>query len=210
MYSTKTMDLVVITFLLVILSYSSVAKFDAYAKPKTNFSDILCTKNPAPNPGGINYSCCYFTNLLPDGKPGQQSQEFCADCQLKADGSYACGDYHQVFRTTGNPLPVQSAQPPSTALPPSGTTSPLPVSPSPTKQQTLTTTCPDGSAPDANGNCPSANTQGQGTTQSTQIPSTGDNTTPSKHHKGSGTTTGHPKGSNTLTSPPLATDQGTQ
>ena len=104
MFSSKEAAiLAIISFIAVILIYSPMAKFDAFAKPKRNFSDILCTKNSAPNPGGINYSCCYFTNLLPDGKPGQQSQEYCADCQLKPDGSYACGDYRQVFRTTENP-----------------------------------------------------------------------------------------------------------
>ncbi len=117
--------LVVITFLVVILIYGSIAKFNASAKPK-NFSDILCTKNPSPNPGGINYSCCYFTNLLPDGKPGIDSHEYCADCQLKSDGSYACGEYHQVFRiignTTGLPGRLGNAQSPSTPPPPSNET----------------------------------------------------------------------------------------
>ncbi|HZI71570.1 MAG TPA: hypothetical protein VFD60_10475 [Nitrososphaeraceae archaeon] len=181
--SKEVVTLVVMMFLLVILIYSSVAKFDAFAKPKRNFSDILCTKNPAPNPGGINYSCCYFTNLLPDGKPGQQSQEYCADCQLKPDSSYACGDYHQVFRTTENPPLVGPAQPPSTALPPSGATSPPPVSPSPTKQQTLTTnTCPDGSQPDANGNCPTSPPP-TATNQQVTPPTT--TTSSHHHHKGS-------------------------
>ena len=152
--SKEATTLVVITFLVVILIYSSVAKFNASARPK-NYNDILCTKNPSPNPGGINYSCCYFTNLLPDGKPGQQSHEYCADCQLKPDGSYACGDYHEVFQTIGNPPSVGLAQPPSAALPPSSATSPPSESPPPTNQQPPTTaTCPDGSAPDANGNCP--------------------------------------------------------
>jgi hypothetical protein len=163
--SKQPVTLVLITFLLVILIYSSVAKFNASAKPK-NYNDILCTKNRSPNPGGINYECCYFTNLLPDGKPGQQSHEYCADCQLKPDGSYACGDYHPVFRTTENPPSVGLAQPPTNALPPS------------TQQQA--TTCPDGSSPDANGKCPPVT---QGSPPSSQS-STEDNTN-NNNNKGS-------------------------
>jgi len=176
--SKEAAILAVISIIAVILIYSPLAKFDAFAKPK-NFSDILCTKNPTPNPGGINYSCCYFTNLLPDGKPGQQSHEYCADCQLKPNGSYACGDYRQVFRTTENPPLVGPAQPPSTALPPSGATSPPPVSLSPTKQHTLTTTCPDGSAPDANGNCPITTTINPSQNLASNNPQQ------AHHHKGS-------------------------
>jgi hypothetical protein len=170
--------LVVISFLVVILIYSSVAKFDASAKPK-NYKDILCTKKSSPaQEASITL---YFTNLLPDGKPGQQSHQYCADCKLKPDSSYACGDYHEVFRTIGNPPSVGLTQPPSAALPPSSATYPPSESPSPTNQQPPTTaTCPGGSAPDANSNCPTSTT-----TNNQQLAPSSSTLTEQNHHKGS-------------------------
>jgi hypothetical protein len=101
----QAITLVVMIFLLIILIYSSVAKFDTYAKPK--ITDIQCTKKSGPNPGGIFYDCCYWTL----NSKGQADHYYCADCYKKPDGSYACGDYNQQF------LPVENG---TQLLPPGG------------------------------------------------------------------------------------------
>lgn len=152
--------------------------------------------------------------------------------------NWDCSDWAQTFRTSGNtPLPPAGpAQPPSTPPPASNETylnnlpgnigtvqspsTPPPPSlnaipppsalPSPTKQQTLTTTCPNGLLPDANGNCPTTTTntnqqsgltsnnnnshqQGnhhKGSNQPTQTGGGGQETTATKKHKGSKTDQG--------------------
>ena len=75
----------------------------------------------------------------------------------------------------GNALPPSSSPPLNAVPPPSAL-------PSPTKQQTLTTTCPDGSLPDANGNCPTttANQQSGSTSNNNN-----NNPQQGHHHKGS-------------------------
>jgi hypothetical protein len=91
----------------------------------------------------------------------------------------------------------QTQQPPSTP----------PSTPSSQKQQTLTTTCPDGSAPDANGNCPTSSTNQQGGSTSNN-----NNPTPG-HHKGSNNQPTQTGGGQQLTATKKhkgsKTDQGT-
>lgn len=53
---------------------------------------------------------------------------------------------------------VEPGQSPSIPPPPSNAIPPPSIFPSPSKQQTLTTICPDGYAPDANSNCLSSTT----------------------------------------------------
>ena len=106
---------------------------------------------------------------------------------------------------------IGTLQPPSTSPPPTLNAIPPPSAlPSPTKQQTLTTTCPNGLLPDANGNCPTTpttttNQQGGSTSnnnpqqghhhkgsnnQPTQTGGGGQETTTTKKHKGSKTDQG--------------------
>ena len=137
-------------------------------------------------------------------------QDWCYDCVKSSTGNWICGNRYMPRTSVGtiNSLPPAGpAQPPSTPPPPSNEThvnnlpgnigtvqpssTPLPPSlnaipppsalPSPTKQQTLTTTCPNGLPPDANGNCPTSTTttNQQGGLTSNNNPQQGHN------HKGS-------------------------
>lgn len=220
--SKKVAVLVVITFLLVVLVYSSVAKFDALARQKKPTSDITCNKKLDLNTGkwdGSSYQCCYWSL----DSQGHAQNYFCADCSTAADGvSLACNDYHSVFTASGNPtnaLPpsnnTSTVPPESIFKMPPGTTNVLP--PPSLQEQQPPITCPDGSTPDANGVCPppehhKGSNLGQlgGSLLNNNNPSsstsTGDNNNnndntnkPSKH-----------KGGGILTPPPLTTNQGTQ
>lgn len=176
--STKkeAVALVVVTFLVIILIYSSVAKFDALARQKKPTSDITCNKKLDLKTGkwdGSSYQCCYWSV---DSK-GNAQDYFCADCSTAADGvSLACNDYVQVTKGTppGGIVKVPSGNP-TNALPPSNNTSTVPpesifkmppgttnaLPPSSLQEQRPPITCPDGSAPDTNGNCPTSNTNQQ-------------------------------------------------
>jgi hypothetical protein len=198
----NTVVLVVISFLLVILIYSSNFKLDAFAK-KT-YSQVTCTYTTK---NQDSQTCCYTEHDTVTGV----NHDFCKLCVKNPQtANWDCSDWAQTFRTSGNtPLPPAGpAQPTSTPPPPSNETyvnnlpgnigtvqspsTPPPPSlnaipppsalPSPTKQQTLTTTCPNGLPPDANGNCPSTPT----TTTNQQGGLTSNNNNPtSEHHKGS-------------------------
>jgi hypothetical protein len=107
------------------------------------------------------------------------------------------------------PANIGTVQSPSTSPPPSNEIPPPSALPSPTKQQTLITTCPDGSASDANGNCPTINTNLQrGLTSNNN-----DNPQQVQHHKGSNQPTQTGGGGQELTATKKhkgsKTDQGT-
>ncbi|HYT42343.1 MAG TPA: hypothetical protein VEP90_08350 [Methylomirabilota bacterium] len=93
---SKPVIFVVISFLALALIYVSISIFYVSAKP--NYTNIECTKNAVLNPGGNQYSCCYGeVNSV-----GALQHWYCATCFKNAEGSLACGDYGQVFRSGGS------------------------------------------------------------------------------------------------------------
>jgi hypothetical protein len=143
----ENMILVIVTFLLFILLCSSASTSIVFAKPVKK-GPIECN-NSADN---LKITCCQ-TQTSSNG----QTATYCTTCDNTAPPSN-CGP--RFIKQENPPPSVGPAQPLSTPPPPSNATTPPPVSPSPTKQQTqTTTTCPDGSAPDANGQCPTQNLQ---------------------------------------------------
>lgn len=92
---------VVISLLAVALIYSSYSSLDVFARPKPNYSTIECHKarESSTGPTTNQYKCCYGEV----NSKGAILHWYCADCTKKADSSFACGDYTEVFRspTTG-------------------------------------------------------------------------------------------------------------
>src|SRR5919197_5310260 len=141
----------VISFLILVLLYSS------FSRSNMVFG-YRCENN-----GDTHVKCCQ-TN--PDGKTA-----WCTVCD-KTDPPSNCTP--RFCEPIGSSCPESSTnavlppppQPPKNALPPSSTPTPPPAStlgPPPStssnEQPPATTpTCPDGSQPDANGNCPSGTT----------------------------------------------------
>jgi hypothetical protein len=194
--SKNAVVLVVISFILVILIYSSVAKFDVFARTKTEYTG--CTKRDPTKSGATSAIECCWTNTE-YGKSGRITAVYstCQTCEYDANGNKIDCRNTSPSRSTGlgnPPQSVGSAQPPSTPLPPppSNAIPPPSAFSSPTKQQTLTTTCPDGSAPDANGNCPpTTNTNQHGElTSNNNNPQQGHHHTGNNNHKGSKTDQG--------------------
>jgi hypothetical protein len=171
---------VIISFLAIILIYSSVAKFNAFARNKIESGG--CTTRDPTKPGATSAKECCWTVTDYD-KSGRITDVYslCQTCEYDSSGNKIdCRDTSPSRSTgLGNTLPPSAgfAQPPSTTPPPPSNALPPSSSsalPSQSKQQTtLTTTCPDGSARDANGNCPSSTTTNQQV-----VPS-------QHHHKGS-------------------------
>ena len=92
---------VVISLLVVALIYSSYSSLDVFARPKPNYTTIECNKarQSSTGPASNQYKCCYGEV----NSQGAIQHWYCADCTKKADSSFACGDYTEVFRspTTG-------------------------------------------------------------------------------------------------------------
>ena len=228
--------LVIITFLLVIMIYSSVAKFDVLARKKVVYTG--CTDRDPTIPGATSALQCCWTNTVYDDTTGKITHVYstCRTCEYDSKGNMIdCRDTSPLTSTgLGNPISAGPTQPPSTpprasnetgvnnppgnigivqppSPPPSLNAIPPPsVLPSPTKQQTLTTTCPNGLLPDANGNCPPTTNTNQ------QSGSTSNNNNPQQghHHKGSNnqpTQTGGAGQESTVTKKHKGskTDQGT-
>lgn len=213
--SKELVTLVVMMFLLVILICSSVTKFEVFARPPATATSCVVVKPTAP---GAVYAerCCdtttYFNSL---GQPTHSSTD-CQVCQYSGGGSLV--DCSTVFNT-GNTGGFNHVPPPTNALPtssisPTGNNTSIPPALSITKehnlgspkgfsspaqkQQPTTNTCPDGSQPDANGNCPTSPPP-TATNQQVTPPTT---TTTSSHH--------HHKGSNNLQGQePMPTTTGT-
>ena len=146
----EALILVIISFLLAILVYGSVAKFDTFAR--SSITATGCTKREPTKPGATSASeCCWLVTNYQSGKI-TQVYSLCQTCEYDSNGNKIdCRNTSPSGRNVGdNPGilagggessigPQPPPPPPSNALPPS-------------------TTCPDGSAPDANGNCPSSST----------------------------------------------------
>jgi hypothetical protein len=79
------------------LIYSSYSS--SYARPKPNYSSIECHKGreSSTGPAANQYKCCYGEV----NSYGQIQHWYCADCTKKADSSYACGAYTEVFLSGG-------------------------------------------------------------------------------------------------------------
>ena len=114
------MIFVVISLLIAILIYSSYSSSYVFAKPKPNFSTIECHKarESATGPAANQYKCCYGEV----NSQGAIQHWYCADCTKKADGSFACGDYTQAFRTGVIEQPPPPKKHSGTVLPDGGGT----------------------------------------------------------------------------------------
>jgi hypothetical protein len=230
--SKKTVVLVVIPFLLVMLICSLVSKPVVFADVKKG--PVGCTPLSGSAlgnglPGLIR--CCQTTTdsegieitlctVCDDTQPpshctkpftlrGESSPPSNAGTVQPPSTPPPPSNETHVNNPPGNIGTVQ--QPPSTP-PPSNAIPPPSVLPSPTKQQTLTTTCPNGLLPDANGNCPTSTTTN--TNQQGELTSNDNNNNPtSEHHKGSNQPTQTGGGGQELTATKKhkgsKTDQGT-
>ena len=169
----EALILVILSFLLVILVYSSVAKFDTFAR--SSITSTGCTKRDPTKPGATSASeCCWLVTNYQAGKI-TNVYSLCQACEYDSNGNKIdCRDTSPSGRNVGaNPetLPGggQSSIGPQQPPPPPPPSNALPPS----------TMCPDGSTPDANGNCPtSTTTNNQQLAPSSSIP------TEQHHHKG--------------------------
>jgi hypothetical protein len=171
--------LAVILFMAVILIYSSVAKFDAFARSSTISTG--CTKRDPTKPGATSAKECCWGVTVTDDKSGRITDVYslCQTCEYDSNGNKIdCRDTSPLRNTgLGNTPPpsVGTEQPPSPTPP----LHPVPPPSAGTEQPSTlqTTTCPDGSAPGANSKCPTNTTTNQ------QLAPT---SSPSQHHhKGS-------------------------
>jgi hypothetical protein len=199
--SKEAVIVVVISFLAVILICSLVSMPIVFAAVKKG--PISC--NPVGKgggaPGGAGLILCCQTTTDSEGIETTK----CTTCDDTQPPSNCGTPFNPDFpppasdRGTAQPpstpppsnethvnnLPgnIGTAQSPSTPPPSLNAIPPPSAFPSPTKQQTLTTTCPNGLAPDANGNCPTpttnTNQQGGLTSNNNNNPQQG------HHHKGS-------------------------
>jgi hypothetical protein len=176
--SKEAATLVVITFLVVILIYSSVAKFEVFARPRSPVTATNCVVVKPDKPGAVYAErCCDTTTHFNDQGQVTFSETLCQVCQYAGGGSKIdCSSVSHPPPITGglNPPPsVGAEQPPP---PPASTLRPPPSTSS--EQPPTTATCPDGSAPDANGNCPTSTTN-------QQIAPPSSTSTEQHHNKGS-------------------------
>jgi hypothetical protein len=150
-HSKEAVILVVVSFLFLILIYSSVAKFEAFARVKTKTYNLGC-KNVSPGPdspagsASANICCTRIVNYDAAGKV-DSDYTVCQKCFYGADGGLLDCRTYTAPGPGGNiaaPNPVANAPPPPPPQPPKN-------APPPSTEQTK---CPDGSAPDANGKCP--------------------------------------------------------
>jgi hypothetical protein len=186
MPGNKSAILVLISLLVVALIFSSTSRFYVFGKS-------VVVNSQCHSSSDLKSKTCCYTNYN-----AQNGAYFttCIDCEIsKVSGNWECGKEYYVATPPSalsppdnntspplsHPIPPPSAgaaQPPSSppATPPSNAL--LPPS---TSQQT---TCPDGSAPDANGNCPSTSTTNQQIAPNQNLAS--NNLQPEQHHhKGS-------------------------
>jgi hypothetical protein len=138
--SKEAVILGVIVLLTVTLILSSSYKFDAFALRQHVKTDVKCY-HPPDDPTTL-YRCCYSEYDSDNGLP-KNFQTWCKNCNDE-EGSLVCGNWYPST-STHNPSP-----------PSAGVKQPPPLQP-PKKAPPLSTeqtTCPNGSAPDANGKCP--------------------------------------------------------
>jgi hypothetical protein len=118
--SSEAVVLAVVSFLALVLFFSSSFSVNTFARPKNPTSDITCNKKLDLKTGkwdGSSYQCCYWSL---DSR-GHAQNYYCADCFTSADGaSLACNDYVLVAARPGVsttsllPNPVGNALPPPT------------------------------------------------------------------------------------------------
>jgi hypothetical protein len=133
--SKEAAILAAISFIAVILIYSSVARFDAFARSKIESGG--CTSRDPTKPGATSAKECCWGVTVTDDKSGRITDVYslCQTCEYDSNGNKIdCRDT-STLRNTGTFRPPPSAgaaaeQPPSSS------------------------TCPNGLAPDANGKCP--------------------------------------------------------
>ncbi len=201
--SKEAVILVVITFLVVILIYSSVAKFGAFAR--SSIISTGCTKRDPTKTGATSAKeCCWGVTVTDKSGRITDVYSLCQTCEYDSNGNKIdCRDTSPSRstggRSTGN-APPTSVAPPTNVLPPPSQTCPggsaldangnCPTTK--TNEQVAPqqlTKCPDGSAPDANGNCPPTTIQktqaptSSGTDNQGQLNSNSNNNPPSDHHK---------------------------
>jgi hypothetical protein len=113
--SKNAVVLVVISFLLVILIYSSVAKFDVFAKPRK--TSITCTSTNTSSTDYTEKCCWYEWNDDPNQFTG--AVHMCQVCEHVGDYAVYCDPPYAGSRTAAPPV---SGLPPSagSAQPPSG------------------------------------------------------------------------------------------
>lgn len=132
---------VVISFLLVVLVFS------LYFMPHMQETKAAqsCVSVGKGSQSGLEYARCCDTQTDEEGI----GITWCTICQMDPSGDvHDCGPRYQLGEGPVNPtVPPTNEQPP----PPQPPKSALPPS----------TICPDGSAPDANGNCPASATNQQ-------------------------------------------------
>jgi hypothetical protein len=173
--------LVFVTLLFVILIYGSVAKFEVFARPRPPATATNCVV-VKPTKAGAVYAerCCDTTTNFNNAGQPIFSSTACQVCQYSGGGSLI--DCSTVFNAAPGGLnPPQSAgaeQLPPPPPPPASTLGP-PPSTSSNEQPATTPTCPDGSTPDANGNCPNTTIQQLAPPQGSE---TSNNNLQSEHH----------------------------
>jgi hypothetical protein len=157
--SKEAAILAVISFIAVILIYSSVAKFDAFARSKIESGG--CTSRDPTKPGATSAKeCCWTVTDYNQSGRITDVYSLCQTCEYGSNGNKIdCRDTSPLRSTGGIRYPPSSAgaeQPPSSS------------------------TCPNGSPPDANGKCPI-------TTTVNPSQNLASNNTPQQvhHHKGS-------------------------
>jgi hypothetical protein len=142
---SKSVILVVVSFLLAALIYSSAARFEAFALHKKGENG--CSKLNVVDSGTYMERCCQAEwdedaagNIL-------NAKLVCQDCHYLNGENVGCAPPYEVSKNVGplKPLPPSAGfeQPPSPQPPKNA-----PLS------STQQTTCPDGSTPDADGKCP--------------------------------------------------------
>ncbi len=178
--------LAVIPFLVIMLIYSSEANFDAFARAVTGHS---CWESNPTKAGAVSAQTCCWTTY--DTATGKLISRVCQTCEYDKSGNRIdCRDDPSWERTTDQPSSIGTVQPPSTPPPPSNETHVNNLPGQIGTMQSLTSTCPNGSAPDANGNCPnptaSTTNQQGGLTSSNND---NNNFQQGHHHKGSNSPT---------------------
>ncbi len=177
--------LVVISFLVVFLIYSSVTKRDVFALPQKG--PPACKVSQDINSRVFTKTCCWYEWDADQNGKLVSFKHFCQDCRWDAFNDYGCGNPYEPRQLagTGGPISVGPTQPSSTPPPPSNETHANNQPGHIGTKQSLTTTCPNGSAPDADGFCPTAptfTTNHQGGLTSNNNDNT--NSHQGHHHKG--------------------------
>jgi hypothetical protein len=198
--SIEAITLVIISSLFVIVIYSSVAvKFNAFGQYDSYEHCVYKGQYPPVDDLSWSSNCCWYKNtdtgVLAKATPPIMVCQICKGVGFQKQ----CSPANQrviAIRPAGPQQP-----PPASPPPPGSTLGPPPSTLSQQQQPPTTTLCPNGSTPDANGNCPSSNTIQQ-IAPLTSTPS--NNTTPS-----SGLLNGRIPTTNTLNAPITTTGGNT-